>query len=210
MLYKEFHYIYPPRPKNAIPVDELDYWDNNTLVSQPKLNGSNVTIYTNGSKIIVMNRHNQRFSNFQINESEVLSLYRGEGWLVINGEYMNKAKNDENNKLFNHKFVIFDILSYNGNYLVGMTFEERILLLDNLYGKTDSDQKYLFNISENVYRVKSYYSNFKLLFDEMSKIDMIEGLVMKRINAKLELGVSESNNVRSQLKCRKKTLLYRY
>lgn len=210
MKYSTYRYIYPPRPKNAIPYDELDFWDNNTLVGQPKLNGSNVTIYTNGSKIIVMNRHNQRFSNFKISESEILSLYRGEGWLVINGEYMNKSKNDEYDKLFNHKFVIFDILAYNGDYLVGNTFDDRISLLDELYGKNDSDQKYLYGITENVYRVRSYYTNFKSLFDEITKIDMIEGIVMKRINAKLELGVSESNNVKSQLKIRKSTKSYKY
>lgn len=210
MKYSTYRYIYPPRPKNAIPYDELDFWDNNTLVGQPKLNGSNTTIYTNGTKVIVMNRHNQRLSNFKISESEVLSLYRGQGWLVINGEYMNKAKNDEDGKLFNHKFVIFDILSYNGDYLVGTTFDERISLLDELYGKNDSEQKYLFSITENVYRVRSYYTNFKSLFDDMTKIDMIEGLVMKRINAKLELGVVESNNTRSQIKCRKETKNYKF
>lgn len=210
MKYSTYRYIYPPRPKNAIPYDELDFWDNNTLVGQPKLNGSNVTIYTNGSKIIVMNRHNQRFSNFKISESEILSLYRGEGWLVINGEYMNKSKNDEYDKLFNHKFVIFDILAYNGDYLVGNTFDDRISLLDELYGKNDSDQKYLYGITENVYRVRSYYTNFKSLFDEITKIDMIEGIVMKRINAKLELGVNESNNVKSQIKCRKRSNSYSF
>jgi hypothetical protein len=39
---------------------------------------------------------------------------------------------------------------------------------------------------------------------------MIEGIVMKRINAKLELGVNESNNVKSQLKIRKSTKSYKY
>ena len=73
MKYSTYRYIYPPRPKNAIPYNELDLWDNNTLVGQPKLNGSNTTIYTNGTKVIVMNRHNQRLSNFKISESEILS-----------------------------------------------------------------------------------------------------------------------------------------
>ena len=39
---------------------------------------------------------------------------------------------------------------------------------------------------------------------------MIEGLVMKRRNARLEVGSSEMNNVKSQIKCRKATKNYKY
>ena len=39
---------------------------------------------------------------------------------------------------------------------------------------------------------------------------MIEGLVMKRKNARLEVGSSEMNNSKSQVKCRKKCNSYKY
>jgi hypothetical protein len=208
--YLNYRYIFPPRPKNAIPDTELEFWDNGSLIAQPKLNGSNCVIFTNGVKTIVMNRHNQRLTNFNISDNEIKDIYRGEGWMILNGEYMNKSKSDENNQVFNHKFVIFDILGYNGDYLVGKTFEERIVLLDELYGQIDSDKEYLFKVTENVYRVKSYKVNFKNIFDKLTSIDMIEGLVMKRKNARLELGTSENNNIKSQLKCRKATKNYKY
>jgi hypothetical protein len=208
--YLNYRYIFPPRPKNAIPDTELEFWDNGSLIAQPKLNGSNCVIFTNGVKTIVMNRHNQRLTNFNISDNEIKDIYRGEGWMILNGEYMNKSKSDENNQVFNHKFVIFDILGYNGDYLVGKTFEERIVLLDELYGQIDSDKEYLFKVTENVYRVKSYKVDFKNIFDKLTSIDMIEGLVMKRKNARLELGTSENNNTKSQLKCRKATKNYKY
>lgn len=209
--YTKFSYIYPPRPKNSIPDTDLDFWDNGSLVAQPKLNGSNTTIYTNGTKHIVMNRHSQRLTNFRLTDNEISDIYRGTGeWMVINGEYMNKSKSDENNQIFNHKFVIFDILTFDGEYLVGDTFEQRIQLLDKIYGQVDSEKDYLYRISENVYRVKSYSFGFKSLFDKLTQIDMLEGLVMKRKNAKLELGTSENNNIKSQLKSRKPTLNYKY
>lgn len=208
--YLNYRYIFPPRPKNAIPDTELNFWDNGSLIAQPKLNGSNCVIFTNGEKTIVMNRHNQRLTNFNISDNEIKDIYRGEGWMILNGEYMNKSKSDENNQVFNHKFVIFDILGYNGDYLVGKTFEERIQLLDTLYGKVESDKEYLFKITENVDRVKSYITDFKNIFDKLTPIDMIEGLVMKRKNARLELGTSENNNTKSQLKCRKATKNYKY
>ena len=139
--YLNYRYIFPPRPKNAIPDSELNSWDNGSLLAQPKLNGSNCLIFTNGEKSVVMNRHNQRLTNFRISDEEVKNMYRGEGgWIVLNGEYLNKNKSDETNQPFNHKFVIFDILAYDGDYLVGKTFEERIQLLDTLYDKVDSEK----------------------------------------------------------------------
>ena len=211
MKYASFRYIYPPRPKNPIPNTELSFWDNGSLIAQPKLNGSNCLIFTNGVKHIAMNRHNGRLTNFQLKDEEIAALYKGTGgWTVLNGEYMNKSKQDESRAAFNHKFVIFDILVDDGDYLVGKTFEERIALLDSMFGQEDSEKDYLYAISENVYRVKSYLSGFNMLYDRLTPIDMIEGLVMKRKNARLEMGNTELNNVKSQIKCRKSTLNYKY
>jgi hypothetical protein len=211
MKYLNYRFVYPPRPRNAVSPDDLKFWDNGTLLAQPKLNGSNATIYTDGQKIIVMNRHGQRLTNVNVDNSEILSLYKGTGgWTILNAEYMNKSKMDENGNTFNHKFVIFDILCYDGDYLVGKTFEERVSLLDDLYGQKSCEKEYLFGISENVYRVKSYLNGFKDLFDKLTKIDMLEGLVLKRSNAKLEVGSSENNNSKSQVKFRKKCNSYRY
>ena len=211
MKYLNYRYIFPPRPRNAISPDDLNFWDNQSLLAQPKINGSNSMIYTNGKKVIVMNRHNQRLTNVRVDDSEILSLYRGNGgWMILNCEYLNKNKGDETGQPFNHKFVIFDILCFNGDYLVGKTFEERINLLDTLYDTNESEKDYLYNISTNVYRVKSYRSGFKDFFDKYTPIYMIEGVVLKRANARLEVGASEQNNVKSQLKSRKPTLNYKY
>jgi hypothetical protein len=211
MKYLNYRFIYPTRPKNAISPNDLDMFDNNTMICQPKLNGSNASIYTNGQKIIVMNRHGQRLTNFQLSDAEVKNLYRGNGgWMILNGEYLNKSKSDEKGQVFNHKFVIFDILCYDSDYLIGKTFEERVNLLDTLYDCIDSEKDYLYSISTNVYRVKSYRVGFKEFFDKYTPIDMIEGVVMKRCNAKLEVGSSELNNSKSQIKCRKSTKNYKY
>jgi hypothetical protein len=211
MKYASFRYIFPPRPKNPIPNTELSFWDNGSLIAQPKLNGSNCLIFTNGEKHIAMNRHNGRLTNFQLKDDEIKVLYKGTGgWTILNGEYLNKNKQDENRKAFNHKFVIFDILVNDGDYLVGKTFEERIKLLDTMFGQNECEKSYLYGISENVYRVKSYENQFNMLYDTLTPIDLIEGLVLKRKTARLEMGTSELNNVKSQIKCRKTTLNYKY
>lgn len=211
MKYTKYTYLYPPRPKNAIQSNDLNFWDNQTLIAQPKLNGSNCVIFTNGEDFYVMNRHKQRLTNFKITKEELSDIYRGDSeWLIINGEYMNKSKNDESGKVFNHKLVIFDILAYSGEYLLGSTFLDRVKLLDDIYGQVDSEKDYLYSITENVYRVKSYTSNFSDLYNSLVKIDMIEGLVLKRSSSKLEIGASENNNSRSQVKIRKATKNYKY
>ncbi len=211
MRYRNYKYIYPPRPKNAISPDDLDFWDDGSLIAQPKLNGSNSLIFTNGVDAYKMGRHKQILSNFKLDSNEIKDIYRGDGsWMVINGEYMNKSKSDENLEIFNHKLVVFDILVYNGNYMVGSKFSDRVDLMDDLYGQVKSEKEYLFGMTENIYRVKTYRKNFKGLFDNFIKIDMLEGLVMKRANARLERGNSENNNHKTQIKCRKKTKLYKY
>lgn len=216
MKYENFRYIYPCRPQNAVMPDDLGFWEkSNTLFCQLKFNGSNCLIFTNGQFLRVMGRHGQILSNFQLTKDEIIqNLYEplnlNGKWLVLNGEYLNKSKLDERGVTFNHKFILFDILVYDSEYLVGKTFGERVNLLDTIYGTNPSEKEYLFAISKNIFRVKSYYSDFKSIFDHYVKIDLIEGLVMKRDNAKLEVATGEKNNWRSQIKCRKPEKNYRY
>ena len=212
MKYNSYRYIYPPRPKNPIPDSELNFWDNKSLIAQPKLNGSNCVIFMDVTRNMVMNRHNQRLTNFELPQAELNALYKcnsGE-LMVINGEYLNKSKQDERGVTFNHKLVIFDILVFKSDYLVGSTFSDRITLLDELYVTKDSEKPYLYSVSDNVYRVKSFETGFKQIFDDLTKIDMVEGLVLKRKSAKLEIGNTENNNTKSQLKARKATKNYKY
>ena len=166
MKYNSFRYIYPPRPRNPISSDDLDFWDNGSLVAQPKMNGSNCVVFTNGEKVMMMNRHSQYLTNVSISKGEILGLFRGEigNWMVINGEYLNKSKQDENHLTFNHKFVIFDILVYNSEYLIGDTFQERINMLNDFYGEPN---EVLHCITPNVFRIKSFYTEFEKLYNSI-------------------------------------------
>ena len=213
MKYKSFSYIYPPRPSNAVPPSSLIEWDNNDMIAQPKINGSNSVIFTDGVQLFVMNRHHQRMTNFSIEKEEIMKLYKPEftGWLVLNGEWLNKSKTDEKGNIFNHKLIIFDILVLNSEYLVGETFQKRVDILDSLYGTNESEKSYLWSITSSIYRVKSYNNDFMDLFSSLTKRGtLIEGLVIKRKNARLELGNTASNNTRSQIKCRVPTKNYKF
>ena len=79
-----------------------------------------------------------------------------------------------------------------------------------MFGQDECEKSYLYGISENVYRVKSYENQFSMLYDTLTPIDLIEGLVLKRKTARLEMGNSELNNTKSQIKIRKTTKNYKY
>ena len=207
--YENFRYIYPPRPEINLPSSELVKYDNGLWLGQPKLNGSNVTIFTNGTELYIYNRHNSPLSNVKMTNQEFLSLHRGRGWFVLNGEYMNKAKINSKGEVFNHKLIIFDVLVYNGTQTIGMSFDERIKLLNTLFKSTEYDG-YINKIGDNVYIVKYFYENFDTIYQKIVQIDMYEGWVLKKRTSKLKNGLSEKNNTDSQIKFRKPTKNYSY
>jgi hypothetical protein len=216
--FLKFKYYFPPRPETVIPPDSIkDLCD--SYLGQIKMNGSCCEIYTygEGENKIRKNfgRHqNENLSNLKLDESDYDVLSCGNsGWNLIIGEYMNKGKYIDNEP-FNHKFVIFDILVFDSKYLVGSTFEERIKLLDDIFG-TVSENEYLYKITDTIYRVKTFKENLKEIFDKImidhpTEKSAYEGLVFKKPHAKLMKGLSEKNNVLSMLKCRRANKLYKY
>ncbi len=207
MEYKNYKYIYPPRPENKISPESLQKFESGFLV-QPKLNGSSMQIYTDGKTVITMNRHKEPIM-CKIDRDELKELHRGDGWMVLCGEYMNKNQKDENNEPWNIKFVIFDILVLNGAYLLKTTFKERFDILTNLY-KDNPVKKHLHYISENCFRVGSIESNFDSVYKDITRYQMYEGLVLKQTNGKLEIGTHKNNNLKTQIKCRKPTKNYAF
>lgn len=205
--YEKYSYIYPPRPEVKISSDSLNKFDDLSMVGQPKFNGSCCEIYLNDKNIVVKNRHLGSLGNFKLKNDEVNKLL-GDGWRVFVGEYMNKSKKDSNNIVWNNKFVIFDILVNNNIHLIGSTYEERLNLLDNMFNYTNYNP-YLNQITDNIFYIKSFQNNFLDRYNEIVKIDMLEGLVLKRKSGKLVNG-GETANREWQLKCRKSCRLYKF
>ncbi len=202
-------YIYPPRAENKIAPESLPTFEEmGKFLAEPKLNGSSMQIYFSdgGKEIKTMNRHKKPIE-CKIDKEELRKLYRGKGEMILCGEYLNKNQKDENGKPWNIKYVIWDIIMYDGNHLIGSTFEERLFLLAKLY-PSDIYVHWTRQISENCYRIVSRDFGFKDFYDEITKFQIFEGLVLKRKDGKLENGFSENNNIKTQVKCRKGTKNY--
>ena len=117
MEYTTFKYIFPPRPSIKAPDTTIEKWKELDFIAQPKLNGSCGVLFTDGKQFKFMTRHNTPFTKNLIPENELKSLSKGKGWTVLVGEHMNKSQKDSGKKIFNHKFVIFDILVHEGKQL---------------------------------------------------------------------------------------------
>jgi hypothetical protein len=180
------------------------------FMGEPKLNGSSMELYTNGKIFMTMNRHKETLA-CKIPQNELLNLWptQGRKWHVFAGEYMNKNQKDETNTHWNHKYVIWDILVFNGEHLLGHTFEQRMSLLTQIF-PDNPVKKYLHQITDNCFRVHPVFSGFEAVYNEIVPFDMYEGLVLKRRDGKLENGTSANNNTSTQIKCRKPTKNYNF
>jgi hypothetical protein len=205
--YNNFRYIFPPRPEYIISPDQLYKYEKDHFI-QPKFNGACLLVFIKGNEFRYFGRHNnENIINFKLklNDLNVLNC-DNDNWNVFAGEYMNKSQTGLDGKIWNHKFVIFDILVHNGEYLLNSTFQERVDLLDKIFGINDENE-YLYKINENVYRVKTFYDKFLERWNEIVKIGMLEGVVLKKKEQKLTRGLSEKNNMSH--KCRKSTKNYK-
>jgi hypothetical protein len=206
-------FLYPPRIESKLQPISLDKFDNGDYVGQPKLNGSNTSVTISESVAIPKERHNTFFSIPP--KFDFKSLHRGKGFMCLTGEFMNKSKKDNTGKPF-RGFCIWDIVAYNNKILVGSTIEERISLLNKLYPsgdaiKTKEGVTYLYKTNiEDIYKVNNFYGNFADIYDKISKVDMVEGFVLKRKSGKLEMMTREQNNVGWSVKVRKPTSNYKF
>ena len=216
--YLNFNYIYPPRPEYKIPPKELDTFDTGEYMVQPKYNGTCCIVFTNGTEVYVYNRHKQPMAWYSP-DIDFKGLAHSDQWYVYTGEYLNKGKLGESGAKEKDKFIIWDILVWAGQYLIGDDLLTRINLLEETYpcqrGKIGENglemYEHLCHTNLNgIYKAPSYMNGFLKLFEDISKTDLYEGLVLKKIDSKLSYGFQMLNNHDWQIKCRKPTKVYHF
>lgn len=216
--YNTFKYLYPPRAENAMQPDELKKNSYDAWIAQPKYNGSCAVLFIDGRNAYQLyDRHKDKLTLQR--PLDYTALNDSNEYMVLCGEYLNKNKKGENGQPFNHKFIIWDIIVHKGKYLIGKTVEERIDLLHELFGSsrgviTDKSLSIFDHLIAtkvtDVYLAPSYTSKFARLYTEIVDTDLYEGIVLKRANAPLEIGMKEKNNTTWQVKIRKPTKNYNF
>lgn len=215
--YNEFKYLYPPRPESSIPPEQLDQVSEG-YIAQPKYNGSCAIVFINGRiDFQLYNRYGSPLTKHQF--IPYTQLNDSDRYMVLCGEYLNKNKKGEDGLSFNHKFIIWDILVWQGRYLVGETFKSRLQILSNLFGTNQSlvtgnslimYEHLQTTHVQSVYVSPSYVNNFKSLYNEVISTELYEGIVLKRSGAKLEIGFKQRNNYTWQFKASKQTKNYAF
>jgi len=206
------NFLYPPRIEYRLQPSSLDRFDNNQYIAQPKLDGSSTSVAISKTSFVAKERHNRFFARPP--KFDFFSLYRGSGYMCLAGEYLNKSKKDETNKPL-IGFCIWDILAFDGKILIGSTIKERNELINKLYpttfSKSISGINYICGTeTPGVYKVASYEFDFKNIFNKITKVDLVEGIVLKRKSGKLEMMTREQNNTGWSVKIRKATLNYKF
>lgn len=239
--FKKNGFIFPPRAEYKCPAADLDKYDDGTYFGQPKYNGMCLPVFTNGEELHLFNRHKENLPLLAKNSQvDFRGLAQSKNWYVYVGEYLNKGKYGETGIKEKDKFVIWDVLVWDGIYLVGSTLSERLDLLENIYPckraivkavpppvKQDGPLSWLdepyrskgelevydhlccTNLN-GVYKTPTYTGNWKELYSQIVKVDLYEGLVLKKKDSKLEFGLQELNNHSWQIKARKPTKNYAF
>lgn len=219
MNYSTYQYLFPPRAEVKTLPDDLHKYDTGEYIGQPKFNGSCTMVFTNGTELKVFNRHREPLSRFSP-DIEFKKLSTTGKWFVYAGEYLNKGKLGENGQKEQDKFVIWDVLVYDGNYLVGTTLEMRLSMLNSIYpceqarvSATGQLEIYAHLCGTNlrgIYKAPSYLGDFQTLYTDLVKTDLYEGLVLKKKKSVLKMGFQSTNNQEWQIKCRKETKNYKF
>ena len=218
--FKKNGFIYPPRAEYKCPAADLEKYDNGQYFGQPKYNGMALIVFTNGEELHLYNRHKENMPLLKNNSpAEFRKLAQTSNWFVYAGEYLNKSKYGETGIKERDKFVIWDVLVWDGKYLIGSTFTERLDLLESVYpcqraivtNKAMEVYDHLCCTDLNgIYKAPTYTGNFNELYQQIIKTDLYEGLVLKKKDSKLEFGTQELNNHSWQIKCRKITKNYAF
>lgn len=193
-------YVFPPKPllitRTQPLFQRLD--DDKDVIAELKLNGTRLMLfrYADG-RYEFWNRHKQKLTYHPSDELlSHLNKLHWEGDCLIDGELMHFKTTH-----IKHTIVLFDVFIWNGKYLGTETLRERKMILDKLFvGLEFNDLK----------PSALFLHHFQRLYDEYTVRPEVEGLVMKRLSSKLQVGFSDSPVVAWMWKVRKATKNYRF
>lgn len=200
MEYTAYQYLWPTRPAKAVMVDTLNYWEQNReWVAQIKKNGTNNPVFVTDTEVIFKTRHNDDHKQWTPPQDIVDFFSQFPAWTVFNTELLHSKTKHIKDTIYIH-----DIVAYDGEQLVGSTFTERQALLQTIFDADAAEDSYShYSITENVWLAKTFFKNFKTLYNSTLLFDEDEGLVLKNPDAKLKQCVSATSNSRWMIKCRK-------
>lgn len=184
MDYKEFKYLYPPRPEFVLTYDRIPYYEADGWVAQYKKNGTCTIIAMSPTgEFTAMNRHAENHKAWQLTPhiQNVLRQYLPKGsWTVLVAEIMHSKTPTIKDTVYIH-----DVIVHLSRQLVGSTFGERQKLLIELLPKGKECYSH-YEIDPKVWRARLLTKDILKAFHDIKDPTIDEGVVMKRLIGKLK------------------------
>lgn len=204
MRYEGYTYLWPPRPKKAIPENMLHFYEQRGWVGQMKKNGTCTVVFVSpDGDVTYKTRHNDDHKMWSPTErsQKVFENLPGDGWYVFVCEVLHNKT-----ALIKDTVYIFDILVADGDLLIGKNFIERMDLLkgifniqedDNVVSLSDSSH---YVLNSNAWLAKTITTGFEQIMRlanqqkpvEGAPID--EGIVLKNPKPGLEMPGKQAAN----------------
>jgi len=195
-------YVFPPRPKDAVPPGDLpQYESTHNWVVQRKFKGTRTVVrVTSSGEVLFFNRHKGEHKQWQPTRRIIaqildLDLLPGvEYWL--DGELLHNKVSKATDPHLKNRIVLFDVLMMAGTYLFGVPDQMgRLAILDKICHyptENESHHGIALQVSENLWMAETFADNFTQHFRELLHLPEIEGVVLRRRDSVLDsLGTKE-------------------
>lgn len=204
-----FKYFYPERPvlvhRDQDLVDRLS--DDPNWIAELKYNGQKLELHVIDGKVLFYGRHGNLLKYHYDPSPELVEYFKKrfpKGYYLFSGEL-------RHNKVVGvqHKIVLWDVFIYKNQFLYKEPYWARRAFLEkHFHSFGDATFQNLDIYKKNNYPVCLIYqfkTDFKKVFNEVIKEDELEGLVMKNLQGKLDLGRKSGPDSKWQFKIRKET-----
>ena len=200
MEYKEFKFLYPPRPEFALPSDRIKFYQEQGWAAQVKKNGTCTIIAKSpDGEFVAMNRHASMHKAWQLTQhiKQALGELLPTGyWTVLCAEIMHSKTPTIKDTIFVH-----DVLVHMNQHLVGSTFESRQFILERLLPK--GTEKYShYEITPFIWRARLFKDKIQSLFQSLEDTKIDEGVVLKKLDGVLKPCIKPDANSAWQAKVR--------
>lgn len=211
MRYEGYTYLWPPRPKKAIPDNQLHFFEKRGWVAQMKKNGTCTVVFVSPEgEITFKTRHNADHKMWKPTEKStaIFKNLPGEGWYVFVVEVLHNKTSQVKDTIY-----IFDILVNDGELLIGKTFLERMNMLKEIFGIHDENNVVSLSntshyvLNSNAWLARTIEGNFEQVMrianNQKPEVGapLDEGIVLKNPKSKLDTPNKNRNNS-WQVKCR--------
>ena len=169
MRYEGYTYLWPPRPKKAVPENMLHFYESRGWVGQMKKNGTCTVVFVSPEgEITYKTRHNDDHKMWSPTErsQKVFENLPGDGWYVFVCEVLHNKT-----ALIKDTVYIFDILVADGDLLIGKNFIERMDLLKGIFNIQEEDNVVSLSdtshyvLNSNAWLAKTITTGFERLCD---------------------------------------------